>query len=112
MSRSYWKSTTDKSRFDNFVSYFSNKKSRTEANQSFRTKNKQHLKMLEYFLKTSKSYIQEDDYDDLPNIETTFLNKLKECSDVWDFASDGLKEYFERHENCSDADWKKYYKCK
>lgn len=115
MSRSRIKSTTNFGRFDNFVYYFSNKKSRTAANQSFRTKNKQHLKVLEDFLKTSPSYIQENDYDDLPNIETRFLNKLKECSDTWDFDSDGLKQYIRRYdklrpgeEDWTDEEWAKF----
>ena len=107
MSRSRWKSHTKHGRFDNFICYFSNKKSRTLANQCFRTKNKQHLKMLEYFLKTSKSYIQEDDYDDLPNIETKFLNKLRECSDTYDFSSDGLKQYL-RRKDWDSKEWDSY----
>lgn len=115
MSRSKIKSTTKYGRFGNFVCYFSNKKSRTTANQKFRTKNKNHLKKLIKYLGSMPDYCQEIEYDDLPNIETTFLNKLRECSDVWDFASDGLKQYFKRYdklcpgeEDWTDEEWEKF----
>lgn len=96
MSRSRWKSHTKFGRFSNFVCYFSNKKSRTLANQKFRTINKKIL----------RKYLSD------PNItDDEFLYRLRECSNVWDFDSDGLKHYMRRDEYCGeidDAEWNSY----
>ena len=121
MSRSYWKSTTNNSRFGSCVYYFSNKKSRREANQRFRTKNKHYLKILKTLLTTWVEYPDDECYNNIDKAETKLLNRLRECSDTWDFDSDGLKGYIERPNyteeqwkrfNYTDAEWKKRYKCK
>ena len=111
MSRSYWKSHTPFGRFDNFVCYFSNKKSRTAANQCFRTKNKQYLTILKALLTTYVENPDEEVYNNLEVAETKLLNKLRECSDTWDFASDGLKQYRGRKDwwrEIDDEEWNKY----
>lgn len=111
MSRSRWKSHTPFGRFDNFVCYFSNKKSRTAANQCFRTKNKHYLQALKTILITYVENPDEDFYNDIERAETKLMKKLRECSDTWDFASDGLKQYRGRKDwwrEIDDEEWNSY----
>ena len=111
MSRSKIKSTTKYGRFDNFVYYSSNKKSRTAANQSFRTKNKQYLNVLKTLLTTWVEYPDDECFNNIDKAETKLLKKLRECSDIWDFASDGLKQYRGRKDwwrEIDDEEWNSY----
>ena len=111
MSRSRWKSHTKFGRFGNFVCYFSNKKSRREANQRFRTKNKHYLKTLKTLLTTWIEYPDDEYYNNIDKAETKLLNRLRECSDTWDFDSDGLKGYYPRKDKWreySDEEWDAY----
>lgn len=57
--------------------YFSNKKDKRIANQTFRAKNKHILKKL---LKDT-------------DVEHNFYHRTREVSDTWCFASDGLAHY-------------------
>ena len=111
MSRSRWKSHTPFGRFYNFVCYFSNKKSRTAANQCFRSKNKHYLKALKTLLTTWIDYPDDECYNNIDIAETKLMKKLRECSDTWDFASDGLKQYRGRKDwwrEIDDKEWNSY----
>lgn len=111
MSRSRWKSHTKFGRFGNFVCYFSNKKSRTAANQCFRTKNKHYLKKLAKLLSAYAENPEEDFYNDVDKAESKLMKRLRECSDTYDFDSDGLKQYQGRYDwwrEYSDEEWNAY----
>lgn len=88
MSRSY------KKPYANWVCYFSNKKDKRIANQRFRSRNKHILKKIKELLDYDSSYVYEPwDYDTLDNTQGRLIHRVRECSDVWDFASDGLAHY-------------------
>lgn len=109
MSRSRWKSHTKHGRFGNFVCYFSNKKDRTLANQRFRTRNKQEIKRLFNYLYPTSAYLNEWDAEDI--FLDRFLYHIRECSDTWDFSSDGLKGYYSRKNKWreyTDEEWNAY----
>lgn len=78
MSRSKYKSNTDKGFFCCWACHKSNKLAKRETNQKFRTISKHLLKRL----------INSNDYDNEQNI-----CKPREVSDVWNFPSDGLAQY-------------------
>lgn len=84
MSRSRWKSHTKFGRFDSHVYYFSNKKDKRMANRKFR----RHIKCLTKL----------DEGDIVYPI-------MRELSNTYDFASDGLKHYIERRKEIDDKEW-------
>ena len=90
MSRSRWKSSTDKGAFMNCVCYFSNKISKRLANRAFRNKSKAKLRydLLRDNLENHTNYI-----------------KIQEVSDNWDFSSDGLKYYILFKDSCWYTRW-------
>lgn len=107
MSRSRWKSHTKHGRFGAICTYSSNKKSKIEANQTFRSKNRQELRRLFNYLYSTSDYL--NDADDV--FIDRFLYNIRECSDTWDFASDGLKHYcsrYNRWREYSDEEWDAY----
>ncbi len=71
--------------YQSWVCYFSNKKDKQKANRLFRRRNN---------ILAHQATISGDDEE--------FLHNIRETSDVWDFASDGLAEYFVREEEDRD----------
>ena len=99
--------------FWSVVSYFSNKKDRTIANQKMRAANKQIIRNC----KSHNKIVEPDDGldDDLSEIypveelDNSNFKTLREVSNTYSFASDGLPWYHNLKEECSNPNFRDYY---
>ena len=94
MSKSYYKSNTDKGAFINYTDYDSNKADKVNCHRRFRHKSKQMI----------DKDITEENYDEVNGIQSN-----REVSDVNDFASEGLKKYHKfKPFTCEDSEYQEW----